>query len=61
VVRQRAGSLLGRHAPHMSQVKRGDKVYFRARYTGFEAHAAAADVCTELKRLEIECLVMRGE
>jgi cell division protein FtsN len=60
-VRQRAGSVLGGRSAHMSQVKRGDKVFFRARYVGFEAHAAAAGVCTELKRLEIDCLVMRAE
>jgi D-alanyl-D-alanine carboxypeptidase len=60
-VRERAGTVLGRHAGHMSQVKRGDKVFFRARYGGFDAHAAAADVCGALKRLEIDCLVMRAE
>ncbi len=60
-VRQRAGSVLGAHAPHMSQVRRGDKVYFRARYVGFDARSAADHACTELKRLEIDCLVMRAE
>jgi D-alanyl-D-alanine carboxypeptidase len=61
LVRERAGSLLGRHAPHMSQIRRGDKVYFRARYVGFEAQAAAAGVCSALKRLDIDCLVMRAD
>ena len=56
-----AAAVLGKHAPHMSQFKRGDKVFFRARYIGFEAQAAATDACTELKRLEIDCLVMRAE
>jgi D-alanyl-D-alanine carboxypeptidase len=60
-VRQRAGSLLGAHAAHMSQVKRGDKVYFRARYVGFSGQDAAAGVCSELKRLDIDCLVMKAE
>jgi D-alanyl-D-alanine carboxypeptidase len=60
-VRQRAGSVLGAHAAHMSQVKRGDKVFFRARYVGFGAHDAAAGVCSALKRLDIDCLVMRAE
>ena len=60
-VRERAGSLLVRHAGHMTQVKRGDKVYFRARYVGFDGRSAAAGVCSELKRLEIDCLVMRAE
>jgi D-alanyl-D-alanine carboxypeptidase len=60
-VRARAGSVLGAHAAHMSQVKRGDKVFFRARYIGFEAQAAAAGVCSELKQMEIDCLVMKAE
>jgi hypothetical protein len=45
----------------MSQVKRGDKVYFRARYVGFSGQDAAAGVCSELKRLDIDCLVMKAE
>jgi D-alanyl-D-alanine carboxypeptidase len=61
LVRQRAASVVGPHAPHMSQVKRGEKVYFRARYVGFDARSAADHACTELKRLEIDCLVMRAE
>jgi D-alanyl-D-alanine carboxypeptidase len=61
LVRERAGSLLGRHSPHMSQVKRGDKIYFRARYVGFDGRSAADNACSELKRLEIACLVMRAE
>jgi D-alanyl-D-alanine carboxypeptidase len=60
-VRQRASSVLGAHAAHMSQVKRGDKVYFRARYVGFSGQDAAAGVCNELKRLDIDCLVMKAE
>jgi D-alanyl-D-alanine carboxypeptidase len=60
-VRQRAASVLGAHAAHMSQVKRGDKVYFRARYVGFSGQDAAAGVCSELKRLDIDCLVMKAE
>jgi D-alanyl-D-alanine carboxypeptidase len=60
-VRQRAGSVLGARAPHLSQVKRGEKVYFRARYVGFDSRPAADGVCGALKRLDIDCLVMRAE
>jgi D-alanyl-D-alanine carboxypeptidase len=60
-VRQRAGSVLGPRAPHLTQVKRGAKVFFRARYIGFDVRSAADHACTELKRLEIDCLVMRAE
>jgi D-alanyl-D-alanine carboxypeptidase len=61
LVRERAGAVVGRHVPHMSQVKRGDKVFFRARYVGFDARSAADSACSELKRLEIDCLVMKAE
>ncbi len=44
-----------------SAVKQGDKVFYRARYAGFDAQATAAGVCTELKRLSIDCLVMKAE
>jgi D-alanyl-D-alanine carboxypeptidase len=60
-VRQRAGSVLGARAPHLTQFKRGEKVYFRARYVGFDARSAADTACSALKRLEIDCLVMRAD
>jgi D-alanyl-D-alanine carboxypeptidase len=60
-VRERAGTVLGAHAAYMSQVKRGDKTFFRARYVGFDAQTAAAGVCSELKQMEIDCLVMKAE
>jgi D-alanyl-D-alanine carboxypeptidase len=59
--RERAGTLLAAHTPHMSQVRLGDKVFFRARYGGFGAKSAAAGLCTALKRLDIDCLVMKAE
>jgi D-alanyl-D-alanine carboxypeptidase len=60
-VRERAGAVLGAYPAHMTQVKLGPKTFFRARYVGFDAHATAAGVCTELKRLEIDCVVMKAE
>jgi cell division septation protein DedD len=59
--RERAGMVLAAHTPHMSQVKLGDKVFFRARYGGFGAQSTAAGVCTALKRLDIDCLVMKAQ
>jgi hypothetical protein len=41
-------------------VKQGDKLFFRARYAGFESKDAAT-ACTELKRLKVDCLVMKAE
>jgi D-alanyl-D-alanine carboxypeptidase len=61
VVRQRAGAVLGERAALTTEFRRGDKVFYRARYTGFDAQATAAVVCDELKRLSIDCLVMKGE
>jgi hypothetical protein len=42
-------------------VRLGEKVFYRARYAGFDAKAAAALLCDELKRLSVDCLVMRAE
>jgi D-alanyl-D-alanine carboxypeptidase len=58
--REIAPGVLANHAPVTTQVKQGDKLFFRARYAGFEAPAAAT-ACSELKRLKIDCLVMRAE
>lgn len=58
--RELAPGILANRAPVTTQVKQGDKLFFRARYAGFEAKAAAS-ACTELKRLKIDCLVMKAE
>jgi D-alanyl-D-alanine carboxypeptidase len=60
-VRERAGGLLGNLAAVTQQVKQGNKLLYRARYAGFDAPAAAAHVCGELKRLKIDCLVTKAE
>jgi len=52
--------VLGSRAAVTTQFKQGDKLYFRARYGGFDAKAAAS-ACTELKRLKIDCLAMKAE
>jgi D-alanyl-D-alanine carboxypeptidase len=58
--RELAPRLLGNRAPVTTQVKQGDKLYVRARYAGFDANTAAS-ACTELKRLKIDCLVMKAD
>ena len=58
--RELAPGVLGNRAPVTTQFKQGDKLYFRARYAGFDAKAAAS-ACTELKRLKIDCLAMKAE
>jgi D-alanyl-D-alanine carboxypeptidase len=60
-VRQRVPSLLAERASLTREVRLGEKVLYRARYTGFDAQATAAGVCDELKRLSIDCLVMKAE
>ncbi|MBX9591054.1 MAG: D-alanyl-D-alanine carboxypeptidase [Hyphomonadaceae bacterium] len=60
-IRQRAGALLTNRSAVTHAFKHGDKVFYRARYAGFEAQAAATGACTELKRLSIDCLVMKAE
>jgi D-alanyl-D-alanine carboxypeptidase len=60
-VRQRAGSLLAERAGLTTEVRLGEKVLYRARYAGFGAQSAAALVCDELKRLSVDCLVMKAE
>ena len=60
-VRQRATTVLGNRAAVTTQVKQGDKTFYRARYGGFQEQAAAAGACGELKRLKIDCLVMKAE
>ena len=46
--------------PTKLQFKLGDKVFHRARFAGFDAASAAA-ACSELKRLKVDCLVMKAE
>jgi len=58
--RELAPGLLANRSPVTTQVKQGDKLFYRARYAGFEAKAAAS-ACIELKRLKIDCLVMKAQ
>ena len=59
-VRERAGGLLAGGTPVTLPVQQGQKSFFRARYSGFDA-SAAAKACDELKRLKIDCLVVKAE
>jgi D-alanyl-D-alanine carboxypeptidase len=58
--REQAPGVLANRAPVTTQFKQGDKLYFRARYAGFDAKAAAS-ACSELKRLKIDCFAMKAE
>jgi len=61
LVRERLPALLGDRVPLALQVRQGDKVIYRARYAGFAAQAAAAGACSELKRLKLDCIVLKGD
>ncbi|KAB2919777.1 MAG: D-alanyl-D-alanine carboxypeptidase [Hyphomicrobiaceae bacterium] len=59
-VRQRAGNALARHPDVTQPVRQGAKTLYRARYAGFDAQSATS-ICGELKRLKIDCLVMKAD
>jgi D-alanyl-D-alanine carboxypeptidase len=59
-VREKAAAALRNRMPLTVQFKLGDKIFYRARYGGFDAQAAAA-ACGELKRQKVDCLVMKAE
>jgi D-alanyl-D-alanine carboxypeptidase len=56
----RLPQLLDHRAPVTQQVKLGERMMFRARYAGFRAEAGAGDACQALKKLKIDCLVIKG-
>jgi D-alanyl-D-alanine carboxypeptidase len=58
--RERAGSALGSASPLTQPVQAGGKQLYRARFAGFDAQGASA-ACQELKRRQVDCLVVRGE
>jgi D-alanyl-D-alanine carboxypeptidase len=60
LVRERAPSLVGDHPAVTQPVKQGDKLFYRARYGGFDAQAAQ-QACSELKRLKVDCIVLKSE
>jgi D-alanyl-D-alanine carboxypeptidase len=61
LVAERAFSLVGRRNGVTQQVKLGGKLYYRARYVGFEARGAAEQACTQLKRISIDCFALEAD
>jgi D-alanyl-D-alanine carboxypeptidase len=59
-VRQRATAVLARHEAVTQPVKQGEKLFYRARFAGFDG-AAAASACKELRALKVECLILRAD
>lgn len=58
--RATAGGLLDPYGSRTLPVTRDNRQFFRARFTGFDAKTAAS-TCAELKKLQLDCLVMKPE
>lgn len=56
----RAGAALGGRPPLTQRIENSGKQYYRARFSGFDAHEAAT-ACSQLKRQQIDCLVAKLE
>jgi D-alanyl-D-alanine carboxypeptidase len=60
LVRERVPDLLSLKVGVTQRVQQGQKVLYRARYAGFDGEAAAS-ACSEMKRHQIACLVLRAD
>jgi D-alanyl-D-alanine carboxypeptidase len=60
LVRGKAPELLGRHKPLVVPVQKESRQLYRARFGDFTAQSAAA-ACLELRRLAVDCFVMRPQ
>jgi D-alanyl-D-alanine carboxypeptidase len=59
-VKGRAAALLSARPTVALPVQKGPRHLYRARFAGFDA-TGAASACLELRRLGVDCFVMRGE
>ena len=60
MVHQRATDLLDGHLPFTASFMKDDKEWYRARFAGFSQDDAKA-TCVALKKLSLDCAVMRAE
>lgn len=58
--RQRAATVLDGAAPLTETVTRGQKLYYRARFAGFDS-SGATTACQELRRYSIDCFVAKAQ
>ncbi len=58
--RQRAGGLLDTYSAVAVPAQKGTSQIYRARFKGFDA-TAAASACGQLKKLQIDCFVVKAE
>jgi D-alanyl-D-alanine carboxypeptidase len=59
-VRESAGEILSAYKPVAQEVRIGERVLYRSRYSGFDAEQASA-VCRELKRKQIDCFALKAD
>jgi D-alanyl-D-alanine carboxypeptidase len=60
MVQQRASDLLDGHMPFTTSFMRGDEEWYRARFAGFSRESAQA-ACAALKKMSLDCAVMKAE
>ncbi len=58
-VKGRAASLLDGHPPLSMMFQKDDTQWYRARFAGFSQDNARS-TCAELKRMSLDCIVMRA-
>jgi D-alanyl-D-alanine carboxypeptidase len=59
-VREHASAVVGAREAVTQPIKQGEKLFYRARFAGFD-NAAAASACKELRALKVDCLIMRPD
>ncbi len=60
MVQQRAADLLDGHLPFTASFMKDDAEWYRARFAGFSKESAQA-ACAALKKMSLECAVMKAE
>ena len=58
-VKDRAATLLDGHPPLAMSFQKDDTQWYRARFAGFSQDSARS-ACAELKRMSLDCVVMRA-
>jgi D-alanyl-D-alanine carboxypeptidase len=60
MVQQRASNLLQGHMPFSTSFMKGDEEWYRARFAGFSREGAQT-ACDALKKMSLDCAVMKAE
>ena len=60
MVQQRAMAVLDGHLPFTASFMKDDKEWYRARFAGF-SKATREAACAALKKMSLDCVVMRAE